>query len=1076
MQNRGAIRLFAIVFALVSVYQLSFTYFSGKVERDAEAYANRQQIHDRADALADGNELMVRFYYDSLSRATRQYYLDSMSGEVVYNILIRKYTYQECKERELNLGLDLRGGMNVTMEVSVSDVIRSLAAGRYTEDPGSTFNRALLLARQKQRETGSQEDFTMLFYESVRELDPEQRLAPMFTTSDMRDRINPGDSDEDVLKVISEEANNAIDRSFEILRTRIDRFGVAQPNIQKLQGSGRIIVELPGVSEPERVRRLLQGTAHLQFFETYEFEEIHDYFASANERISRIVRGERLRTEGEEADTTEEEGLEELLMRGEEPPVAHDPESADTAEVIAQMDVDRQDTVTDDISELVGVDEDVTEEDQVGDELFRVLQPAYGQDAQGRIFPMEGPVVGYSAVRDTATVNHYLSLPQVKTLFPRDLKLAWSVKPMENNPNVFTLIALKTQRDGSAPLSGERVVNARQDVGQYGEMEVSMTMDSEGARIWQRLTAANIGKSVAIVLDNYVYSFPTVQSEIPSGRSSITGNFTVEEAQDLANILRAGRLPAPARIVEESVVGPSLGEEAVNAGLISFIIAFIIVLLYMVFYYNRAGLVADMALLTNVFFIFGVLASLQAVLTLPGIAGIVLTLGMAVDANVIIFERIKEEIRAGKGKKLAIADGYKNAYSAIIDGNVTTIITAIVLVILGTGPVRGFATTLIIGLMASLFTAIFLSRLVFTWMMDKNMEPTFANKFTRNTLANVHFDFISRRKKMYILSGIIMAAGVISLSTKGLDMGIDFSGGRTYVVRLDQDVNTMEMREALSQEFVDEDGFSFAPEVRTFGPSNQVKITTRYLIDDDREEADSLVESSLYEGVKGFFAEEVSRSEFLGDDPQKVMGILSSQKVGPTIAADIRRNAVLAIGIALIFMFLYIAVRFRRWQYGLGGLAAIFHDALIAVSMYSIFYGILPFAMEVDQAFIAAILTIIGYSINDSVVIFDRIREHRKLFPKRSLKENINTALSSTLARTFNTSGTTFAVLLIIFIFGGEVIRGFAFALMVGVLIGTYSSLFTASPVAYDLINAQDEKRKRKEKGKAPAKNKGKKK
>ncbi|MFW6019563.1 MAG: protein translocase subunit SecDF [Bacteroidales bacterium] len=1078
MQNKGAIRLFAIVFAIVSLYQLSFTFFASKVESNADEYANRQEIQEKAEELADGDQVLQRFYHDSLSQVNRTYYIDSMSNEVVYNIGIRKYTYQECKERELNLGLDLKGGMNVTLEVAVTDVIKSLAADKVAEDAGSDFNKAIEKAKEKQKD--SQEDFVTLFYESLQEINPDQRLAPMFTTIELRDRINPNSSDEEVLEVIKTETESAVDRSFEILRTRIDRFGVAQPNIQKLQGSNRILVELPGVKDPERVRSLLQGTAHLQFFETYEFSEIYDVFTKANERVSKIIRGEKLK--GDSIDSSKVDSVEQqdVLMDGEEEPVASDKEGEedDEEDVLEEFGEgsDQEDESEDDIDELVQEDDTAETQERKNQVLFNALMPAFGQDDQGRPYPMQGPVVGYAEVKDTAKVNRYLSMPEVKSLFPRDLKLAWSVKPMEDQENVFMLVALKTERGGKAPLSGDKVDNARQDVRENGEVEVTMMMDSEGARIWKRLTGANKGRSIAIVLDDYVYSFPTVQGEIPNGRSSISGNFTTEEAQDLANILKAGKLPAPAKIVEEAVVGPSLGDEAVNAGLISFIIAFVVVLIYMISYYSKAGLVADLALLTNVFFIFGVLASLQAVLTLPGIAGIVLTLGMAVDANVIIYERIKEEVRAGKGKKLAIADGYKNAYSAIIDGNVTTLLTGVVLVIFGSGPVKGFATTLIIGILTSLFTAIFLSRLVFSWMADKNMEATFANKWTKNTLANVKFDFISKRKIMYTISVIVILIGIISLSFKGLNYGVDFSGGRTYVVRFDNDINTVKLSESLAQTFVDEDENSYPPQVKTFGPSNQVKVTTEFLINDDREVADSIVNARLYDGSKEFYEEEIDREEFVSSTDDDVIGIMSSQKVGPTIADDIKRNAVLAIAIALVLMFAYIAVRFRKWQYGLGGLSALFHDSLIVVSLYSIFHGILPFAMEVDQSFIAAILTIIGYSINDSVVIFDRIREYKKLYPKRSRKDNINSALNSTLARTFNTSGTTFLVLLIIFLLGGEVIRGFAFALMIGVLVGTYSSLFNASPISYDLLMADDKKKERKEEKAALNKKKKKKK
>ena len=583
-----------------------------------------------------------------------------------------------------------------------------------------------------------------------------------------------------------------------------------------------------------------------------------------------------------------------------------------------------------------------------------------------------------------------------------------------------------------------------------GQVEVSMSMNSDGAKVWRRLTADNIGKQIAIILDGYVYSYPMVNGEIPNGMSSITGIGEINEAKDLANILKAGKLPAPARIVEEDIVGPSLGAEAVSAGLWSFVIAFFLVLVFMVLFYNRAGWVANLALITNIFFIFGVLASLQAVLTLPGIAGIVLTVGMAVDANVIIYERIKEELRAGKGMRLAIADGYKNAYSAIIDGNVTTLLTGIVLYIFGTGPVQGFATTLIIGILSSLFSAIFISRLIFTTLLNKNKKLSFSNKYTRNWLVGVNIDFLGMRKKAYIFSAVIIIAGVASLLTKGLNPGIDFTGGRTYVVRFDQPVSTAEVRAALTAEFDNN-----APEVKTFGPSKQVKITTKYLIDDKSPEVDSIIQEKLFHSLKPFYTDqEMEYRDFSTDveNESKMMGILSSQKVDPVIADDIKYRAWRAIAIALLVIFIYIAIRFRRWQFGLSGLVALLHDSLIIIGIFSIFYNILPFSMEVDQAFIAAILTIIGYSINDTVIIFDRIREFSGLYPKKDMRENMNAALNSTLARTLNTSGTTIMVLLAIFLFGGEVIRGFAFALLMGILVGTYSSLFTASPIAYDLL------------------------
>jgi len=694
--------------------------------------------------------------------------------------------------------------------------------------------------------------------------------------------------------------------------------------------------------------------------------------------------------------------------------------------------------------------------------LYTVLNPAYQQSQDGQYYPSQSATVGYAAIKDTAKVNKLLR--ETKNIFPRDLKLAWMNEPRVEGSGVLELLALKiTNRDRKPALGGEFITNARQDYDQNGRVEVTMSMNAEGAKIWKRLTGDNIGNQVAIVLDDYIYSAPNVNSEIPNGQSSISGgDMEIEEAQDLANILKAGKLPARARIVEEAVVGPSLGKEAVSAGLWSFIIAFSLVLVYMIFYYNRAGFIADMALLTNIFFLFGVLASFGAVLTLPGIAGIVLTLGMAVDANVIIYERIKEEIRAGKGIRLAIDDGYKNAYSAIIDGNVTTLLTAIVLYVFGSGPVQGFATTLIIGILSSLFSAIFISRLVFGWALRTNKEVNFANKMTLNVLANANFDFIKMRKVAYVISVTIIVLGILSLAFRGLNYGVDFAGGRTYTVRFDQPVNTGDLRNALADAFIDADGQSVIPEVKTFGPDKQVKITTKFMIDNNEPEVDSIIQSKLFQGLLPFYNDQSIEYDKFSTDTEtddKLIGILSSQKVGPTIADDIRNRAVMAIFFALIVIFIYIAIRFKKWQFGLAGVIALFHDTIITIGMFSIFYNVLPFNMEIDQAFIAAILTIIGYSINDSVIIFDRIREYTTLHHKRDIKTNINAALNSTLARTLNTSGTTVVVLLTIFIFGGEIIRGFAFALMIGVLIGTYSSLFNASPIAYDLITLKKDKK-----------------
>ena len=1027
MQNKGLIRFFAIAFALVCLYQLSFTYFARKVESDAKGYARSEKFAETARTMAGGDELRELYLLDSIIGAEEQFYLDSMMNVPVYNLGIRKYTFRETKERELNLGLDLRGGMNVTLEISVPEIIRALSG--YNTD--QTFQAAMERAIEMQRT--SRDDFIVLFGRAFQEVDPGASLAYFFSTPEMRDRITVTSSNEEVLRVLRREVDQAVDRSFQILRTRIDRFGVAQPNIQRLATTGRILVELPGIKEPERVRRLLQGTARLEFWETYEFGDIYEYLWDANERLRNMRTGE----------TAEREPV---------PERERDP-------LLDDVDWDQlspEDSLS--IAELLAGDFDDLEEFQDfarENPLFAYLTPNFVQDQTGNMFPGQGPVVGYAAVQDTARVNSMLSQPQIRNIFPRNLRLYWNVKPARGTDNLHELIAIReTTRDGTAPLTGEVITDARQGFDNLGQVEINMAMNSEGARVWRRLTADNIGRSIAIVLDDMVYSFPTVQNEISGGRSQISGQFTVQEAQDMANILRAGSLPAPARIVEEAVVGPSLGREAINAGFTSFIIAFIIVLIYMAFYYSRAGVVADIALITNIFFILGVLASLGAVLTLPGIAGIVLTLGMAVDANVIIYERILEELRAGKGQKLAIADGYKNAYSAIVDGNITTLLTGVVLYVFGSGPVQGFATTLIIGIICSLFTAIFLSRLIFTWWLDKNINIRFDTKFTKDVLTKVNIDFLGMRKRFYIISSIVIIVGLGSFALRGLSYGIDFSGGRSYVIRFDNDINTSDMRAVLLEELQE------PAEVITFGPSNQVRITTSFLIDDDSAEADSIAERHIYEGVKGFFGEQVSFAEFTSDDEAKIIGRLSSQKVGPTVARDIRVGAVISIIVALFIIFGYIAVRFKKWQFGVGSLTTLFHDSIIVISLYSLLYNIVPWTMEIDQAFIAAILTIIGYSVNDTVVIFDRIRENIGLYPKRDLKTNINTALNSTLSRTINTSGTTIAVLLIIFLFGGEVIRGFAFALMIGVAVGTYSSLFNAAPVAYDLLTMKQKDKK----------------
>ena len=986
MQNKSFISLFALVFAIVCLYQLSFTWIAQGVEKDAVEYSNGDEFKEKA-------------------------YLDSISSEPIYNIGVKNYTYNECKSREINLGLDLKGGMNVTLEVSVVDVIRAMS--NYNKD--EAFNSAINLAVNKQLD--SQDDFVTLFAQSFTELNPEGKLASIFYTPELKDKINSTSTNDEVMGVIRTEVEDAIDRSFNILRSRIDRFGVSQPNIQRLEGSGRILVELPGVKDPERVRKLLQGTAQLEFWETYEnaeilvaIDQINTFLKSQVELEDTIADSEEIveNTEVEE-DFNSDLSIDELSTNSEA--------SSDTAAMTAEQ-FSRENP------------------------LYAVLFPNLNQSNQ----PNEGPVCGISSVKDTAAVNAFLKMDEVKNILPRDVRFSWTVKPYDPEGKFVQLVALRvTSRDGKAAMEGDVVTDARTDFGQFnGSPEVSMAMNAEGARMWKRLTADNIGKSVAIVLDDYVYSFPTVQSEISGGRSQITGNFTINEANDLSNILKSGKLPAPARIIEEAIVGPSLGQEAIDSGLRSFIIALSIVLLYMMFYYSFAGLVSNIALLANLFFVFGVLSSLGAVLTLPGIAGIVLTIGMSVDANVLIYERIREELMNGKGLKLAVSDGYKNAYSSIIDANVTTLLTGIVLYIFGSGPIKGFATTLVIGILTSLFSAIFLTRLIFHWRLEKKGVASFDNSITRGAFKNTAIDFIGKRKIFYGISSLIILIGIGSLVTKKLNYGVDFKGGRTFVVRFDEPVDNEAIRNSLANYFIDDSGLKMYPEVKTFGDNNQVKITTKYLIDSKELSADAIVSGKLDDGLVS-----------IGD-----YEVMSSQKVGPTIADDIKVSALWSIMFSLLIIFLYILLRFRKWQFSLGAVAAVFHDVLIVLSIFSLFYGVLPFSLEIDQAFIAALLTIIGYSLNDTVVVFDRIREHMNIFKKKEFNSLVNNALNSTLSRTVNTSLTTFFVLLVIFLFGGEVIRGFMFALMVGVIVGTYSSLFVASPIMVDTVKKSEEDKK----------------
>jgi SecD/SecF fusion protein len=970
MQNKGAIKVFAILLALVCLYQLSFTVVT---------------------KMAESN-------YAELS-LTDQEAADKFLEDYRYNfIFLKEYTYMECKERELNLGLDLKGGMNVTLEIALQDMLRALA----NNTPDTTFNKAIDNATL--RAVTSQEDFVTLFGQEFEKLDPNARLAsPAIYGFTLKEKVSGDATNAQVLDVLKAEKEAAIDQAFQVLRTRIDKFGVTQPNIQRLEGSDRIQVELPGVNDPERVRKLLQGTAKLEFWETYDNENVYGVLAEANAILRDIEKGK----------------------------------STTVADSVVKVEKEVADTTQKSLTDLLGedakpVDDDIAlAEMRKENPLFAVLQPAASQEGLYR-----GPVVGYASVRDTAKVNAFLANERVRAIIPRDLKFLWTIKPINNEPSrIHQLVAIKvTSRDGMPPLSGDGIADANKDFGQFGASpEVSMLMTPEGANIWKKLTGDNIGKSIAIVLDDYVYSFPTVQGEIAGGRSSITGNFSIKEAEDLATVLKAGKLPAPARIVEEAVVGPTLGQESINAGAASFVGAILLVMVFMVFYYNLAGWAANLALVANVFFIFGVLASLGAVLTLPGIAGIVLTIGISIDSNVLIFERIREELQRGTGARLAISQGYNAAYSAIIDSNVTSLLTGIILYVFGSGPIQGFATTLIIGIFCSLFASIFITRLIFEGRLAAKKSITVSTKFSEGAFKNINFDFVSKRRMAYTISGVLMVAGIVSFGVRGFNYGVDFLGGRSYTVEFAEAVSTADLSNTLT------DAFEGAPAVKTFGAANRVKITTSYRVADSGDNVDDEVLERLQAGL----ATTGIQNE-----------ILSSQKVGPTIANDIKRSAMLAVFFSLVVIFMYILLRFKKWQFGAGAVAALFHDVLVVLSLFSIFYGILPFSMEIDQAFIAAILTVVGYSINDTVVVFDRIREYQEdhTASKHKMHDVVNGALNSTLSRTIITGVTTFIVLLILFLFGGETIRGFSFALLAGLVVGTYSSLFIATPVMLDLL------------------------
>ena len=985
MQNKGFVKVFAILLTLVCVFYLSFSFVTRHYNNKAKEYAK--------------GDLKLE-----------QDYLDSLSNEKVW---FGNWTLKQCREMEISLGLDLKGGMNVILEVSVPDVIKALADNKTDE----AFNQALATAAKQA--ISSQDDVITLFVREYHRIAPDARLSELFATQQLKDKVNQKTSDAEVEKVLRSEVKAAVDNSYNVLRTRIDRFGVVQPNIQSLEDKmGRIMVELPGIKEPERVRKLLQGSANLEFWETYNAKDVAPYLQAADNKLRSILANEA------PADSAAVDSTATPVMA----------QATSTADSLAAALKGENKAQTVDLAQI-----------KKEHPLLAVLQV----NSSG-----QGPVVAYANYKDTAEINKYLSMREIQAELPKDLRLKWGVSAYEYDPKgqTFELYAIRsTERNGRAPLEGDVVVSAKDEYDQFGKPAVSMSMNTDGSRRWAQLTKQNIGKSIAIVLDGYVYSAPNVNTEITGGNSQITGHFTPEQAKDLANVLKSGKMPAPARIVQEDIVGPSLGQASINAGVFSFIVALVLLMIYMCTMYGFIpGMVANGALVLNMFFTLGILSSFQAALTMSGIAGMVLALGMAVDANVLIYERTKEELRAGKGVKKALADGYSNAFSAIFDSNLTSIITGIILFNFGTGPIRGFATTLIIGILISFFTAVFMTRLVYEYFMNKDkwLNLTFSSKISKNLMANVHFDFMGGNKKWLTITGVILVICIGSLFVRGLSQSIDFTGGRNFKVQFENAVEPEQVRELISSKFGDAN-----VSVIAIGTDKKtVRISTNYRIEEDGNNVDSEIEAYLYETLKPVLTQNITLETFIDRENHTGGSIVSSQKVGPSIADDIKTSAMWSVVLALIAIGLYILIRFRNIAYSVGSVAALTSDTLMILGAYSLCWGWMPFSLEIDQTFIGAILTAIGYSINDKVVIFDRVREFFGLYPKRDKRQLFNDSLNTTLARTINTSLSTLIVLLCIFILGGDSIRSFAFAMILGVVIGTLSSLFIASPIAYNMM------------------------
>ena len=996
MQNKGFVKVFAVLLTLVCVFYLSFSFVT-------RHYTNK------AKEIANGDTKV------------EQDYLDSLSNEKVW---LGNYTLKQCREMEISLGLDLKGGMNVILEVSIPDVIKALADNK----PDENFNQALATAAKQA--TNSQDDVITLFIKEYHRIAPDAKLSELFATQQLKDKVNQKSSDAEVEKVLRSEVKAAVENSYNVLRTRIDRFGVVQPNIQSLEDRmGRIMVELPGIKEPERVRKLLQGSANLEFWETYTAKELLPVMQSVDSKLRDVL----VTTASTTTDSTEVIATEEVV-----------------AEATPAKAISAADSIA---AALKGNQQEASiNMEQIKKEhpLMAILQ----LNSSG-----QGPIIGYANYKDTAEINKYLAMREVIAELPKDLRLKWGVAPadFDKKGQTFELYAIKsTERNGKAPLEGDVVTDAKDDFDQHGKPSVSMSMNTDGARRWAQLTKQNIGRSIAIVLDNYVYSAPNVSTEITGGNSIITGNFSPEQSKDLANVLKSGKMPAPAHIVQEDIVGPSLGQESINAGIFSFVVALILLMIYMCAMYGFIpGMIANGALILNFFFTLGILSSFQAALTMSGIASMVLALGMAVDANVLIYERTKEELRSGKGVKKALADGYSNAFSAIFDSNLTSIITGIILFNFGTGPIRGFATTLIIGILCSFFTAVFMTRLVYEHYMnkDKLLNLTFTSGISKNLLVNTHFDFMKGNKRSFMITGIIILVCIASFAIRGLSQSIDFTGGRNYKVQFEQAIEPEQVRELIASKFGDAN-----VSVIAIGTDKKtVRISTNYRIEEEGNNVDSEIEAYLYETLKPLLTQNISLATFIDRDNHTGGSIISSQKVGPSIADDIKTSAVWSVVLALIAIGLYILLRFRNIAYSVGSVVALTSDTIMIIGAYSLLWGFVPFSLEIDQTFIGAILTAIGYSINDKVVIFDRVREFFGLYPKRNKRQLFNDSLNTTLARTINTSLSTLIVLLCIFILGGDSIRSFAFAMILGVIIGTLSSLFIASPIAYTMLSKKKE-------------------